>query len=912
MHTQSNDPELSANVPEILANRFSIPAHDPELVDSAVLCAGEITAASVAAFKGALKHADGVLRQRFESAVPVEALVAQRAWVIDQLLIAAWTGHGLNGTDLALLAVGGYGRGELHPGSDVDIAILVGDDTGTDLKRRIEPFITFLWDLGLEIGPSVRTVDQCVEEARADISIVTNLMEARLLCGERALFDRMKAVTGPDNLWPTADFFQEKRREQAARHRKFGAAVQNLEPHIKEGPGGLRDIQMIGWVAKRHFGANTLAELVDHGFLTKYEYQTLASGQAFLWQIRLKLHLLTGRREDRLLFDYQREVAKSFGYHYNDESQLAVERFMKMYYRTVLELNRLNELLMQLFQEAILDRDKREAVTPLNNRFQIRNGNIECVGENVFNRSPFALLEIFLLLQKHTHIKGVRASTIRLLRDSRHLIDDGFRGDIRCRSLFIHILRQPRLVGGVLERMHRYGILAAYLPVFEGVTGLMQFDLFHVYTVDEHALAVVRNMRRFRLSDPQQPLNNHARIMERLPKPELLYIAGLFHDIGKGRGGDHSAIGALDAEQFCIDHGLSKYDTNLVSWLVRNHLSLSMTAQRKDISDPDVVNNFARRVGDKIHLDYLYLLTVADIRGTNPALWNSWKNSLLTELYDKTLRALRRGVENPEEKDERIAETQGEVLGRLCYSRLSKEAIVSFWSHLGEDYFLRHWPDEIEWQTHCVIERGDRNLPLIMVRPRTHRGGTEIFIYTEDKDYIFAATTSTLDQMGLTILDAKIFTTRNGYTLDTYIVLDAATNRTINEQDAIDRIIRALTAALTSGFSASTAVKRKAPRQLSNFRQNVQIAFAQDTTNNRTIMEVTAIDRPGFLSCVGRAMQFCGVRLHNAKVATFGERVEDIFYISDMENRAIDDPLKFECLRNSIKDSLQPGNASRS
>ncbi|MEO1204312.1 MAG: [protein-PII] uridylyltransferase, partial [Pseudomonadota bacterium] len=457
--------------------------------------------------------------------------------------------------------------------------------------------------------------------------------------------DAMQAATAPDRIWPSDTFFAEKRKEQIARHRRYDDTGYNLEPNVKGSPGGLRDIQMVGWVAKRHFGCKTLAELVDHKFLTPGQRDRLLDGQAFLWRVRFALHTLTGRREDRILFDHQITLAKMLGYE-DATYTLAVEQMMQRYYRTVMDLSRLNEILLQLFEEAIL-MDPDAAPQPLNDRFQVKNGYLQTVDDRVFERAPSALLEVFLLLQQHQKIRGVSAYTVGLIKRNLHRIDDEFRQNPRNHRLFLSILRAPEGVTHELRRMNRYGVLGLYLPSFGRIVGRMQYDLFHAYTVDEHTLVVVSNLRRFALSrfDHEFPLCS--RIMQSFDKPEISYLSGLFHDIAKGRGGDHSELGAVDAEAFCLEHGMDREDAATVAWLVRHHLALSTIAQKQDIGDPDVINEFAAFVGDQRHLDYLYVLTIADVRGTNPKLWNSWKASLFRGLYQATSRALGHGLEHP-------------------------------------------------------------------------------------------------------------------------------------------------------------------------------------------------------------------------------------------------------------------------
>ena len=864
------------------------------------------SASPIAPFRTRLKNSDARLKELFQQGVPAYELVLARARLMDELLQRAWRRFfSADALDLALVAVGGYGRGELHPGSDVDIMILLGDRALEVHRSALEDLLTFLWDIGLEVGHSVRTVEDCAREGAADITIATSLMEARLLTGSATLFEQMRAVTGPDRIWPDAAFFEYKQQERTQRCRRYNETAFNLEPNIKEGPGGLRDLQMIGWVAKRHFGASTLHELVSHGFLSPREYDELLEYRNFLWQIRFALHALTGRREDILLFDHQRRIAWQFGYKDQDHN-LAVEQFMQRYYRTVTALSRLNEMLLQLFEEAILLADEPGEPIPINRRFQARRGYLEVTRPNVFLRYPFALLEIFLILQQHPELKGIRASTIRLIRDHQPLIDDKFRNDVRPRSLFMEILRQPYGVTQQLRLMSAYGVLPAYLPEFGQVMGRMQYDLFHAYTVDQHILFVVRNLRRFFLAQFADQLPQCSAIMERLPKPELLYIAGLYHDIAKGRGGDHSELGAEDAERFCRQHGLSRFDARLVAWLVRHHLTLSLTAQKKDIHDPDVIHDFAQQMGDQMHLDYLYLLTVADIRATNPKLWNAWRGSLLWQLYEGTRRALRRGLDHPIDKDERIREVQSLARRLLQVAKIDDVRTNQVWEGFGDDYFLRHSADEITWHTRAILKRGHRERPLVMARDDPGRGGTEIFIYTRDQDNLFALITSILDQLGLTVLDARIITGHSGYTLDSFTVLED-TGLPIQERSRIKEITTLLIHALQQPDAVPLMPSRHISRIQKAFQMPTCVSFHEDTANSRTVVELVSWDRPGLLCRVGQAFIECGVQLHNAKIMTIGARAEDVFFVTDRENRPLNDSRKYMALREALVAQLDSG-----
>jgi len=849
-------------------------------------------------FRQQLRAAQDILREDFENDVNISQLVRGRAKIVDQLLICAWNRlFSETETNIALIAVGGYGRGELHPASDIDLLILTAsnDDTSSHADN-IEQFLLFLWDMGLEVGHSVRTIDDCTEQAIADITIATNLMEARILSGPEDLFKKMKDATGPKNIWPSLEFFRAKREEQIARHRRFHDTAYNLEPNIKENPGGLRDLQVIGWVAKRHFGAETLHELVNHKFLTENEYLDLIKAQNFLWKIRFALHILTRRREDRLLFDHQRTLARQFGYQ-DREHKLAVELFMKDYYRTVMELSRLNEMLLELFEEDILFADEKEPPVVINERFQSRHGILEVTHQNVFRQEPTALLEVFVIMARQLDLHGVSANTIRLIRDHRYLIDDDFRNNPQAHHFFIDLFRQGTGLTHELHRMNRYGILAAYLPVFGNIVGQMQHDLFHVYTVDEHTMFVVRNLRRFAVPDRAHEFPLCSRIMKGIEKQEVLTLAGFFHDIAKGRGGDHSTLGAVDAVEFCREHGVSKHDTELVKWLVENHLIMSTTAQRKDISDPEVIADFAALVRNQKNLDHIYLLTVADIRATSPDLWNSWKDALLIELYNATAYALRRGLDSPLDQDELVHDIQEKSMTKLDAMGADPEKIKAHWRRLNPEYFLRHSTDEIVWHARVIGEHHNLSKPLVVTRRETHRGGSEIFVYMPDNNYLFAIITSTLEQMGLSITDARIITSNDNYTLDTFLVLEQDGTPISNSAR-----LREVKLTLEDRLQHPDHIPQpnvQTRRQLKHFPIKTQVLFREDQRNNRTVMEVIAGDRPGLLARIARAILECEILLQNAKIATFGERAEDIFFVTDTDHQLLKEDAQI-CLKETI------------
>jgi len=871
-----------------------MPQVDPELFDRGQFQAElALKASPIAAFKKAIRHAREVLDERFRAGRDVRRLVEDRAWFVDQILREAWDRLPWSeDADIALLAVGGYGRGELHPFSDIDLLILLDNADHETFREPIEQFLTLLWDIGLEVGQSVRSVDECASEARADLTVITNLMESRTIAGPERLRLRMQAVTSTEQMWPSKDFFLAKHSEKRARHGKYNDTEYNLEPNVKGSPGGLRDIQTILWVARRHFGTLNLHAMVGQGFLLESEYALLASSQEFLWKVRYALHMLAGRAEDRLLFDHQSKVAALLGFEDSD-SKRAIERFMQKYYRVVMAIAELSDLIVQHFEEQILRAGEIGPATPLNSRFLLRDGYIEVAHPNVFKRTPFAIMEIFVLMAQHPEIKGVCANSIRLLREHRHLIDDDFRRDIRNTSLFVELFKSPQGIHRNLRRMNRYGILGLYLPEFGHIVGQMQHDLFHIYTVDAHTLNLIKHLRKFKWTELAEKFPLASKLIDKLPKPELIYMAGLYHDIGKGRGGDHSELGAVDAEAFCVRHQLPNWDSKLIVWLVQHHLVMSTTAQRKDLSDPQVIFDFARLVGDQTRLDYLYVLTVADINATNPSLWNSWRASLLRQLYTETKRALRRGLENPLDREEQIRLTQSAALDILVRGGTDADDAEQLWAQLGDDYFLRHTAADVAWHSEAILQHPADGDPLVLIKETTQRefeGGTQIFIYAPDQHDFFAVTVAAMAQLNLNIHDARILTSTSQFTLDTYIVLEAEGGSIGDNPARIKEIRQGLVDALKNPDEYPSIIQRRVPRQLKHFAFAPQVTIHNDAHRPVTILEVTAPDRPGLLARIGRIFLDFDLSLQNAKIATLGERVEDVFFVTDAHNQPLADP----------------------
>lgn len=840
----------------------------------------------------ALKQGQSYLQQQFDAGSPIEELVYQRASFVDEILNQIWQQHISDDTPVSLIAVGGYGRGELHPYSDIDVLILLDESISDSPPDSLSSFLTQLWDVGLEIGHSVRTIQECRQQAEEDITIATNLLEARLLCGASTLFESLQQLTVTNKTWDTRRFFELKRQEQLERHQRYNDTANNLEPNIKESPGGLRDIQVVNWVAQQHFDVKNLEGLRQKGFLANSEYETLQKAQNFLWTIRFALHHLAGRKQEKLMIDFQRELAKKLGYK-DDESRLAVEKFMKDYYRCARAVRQMNSLLLQLFEETIILADEPREVKVINRRFQSHNGYLETINPGIFAYYPYALLEVFLILQQNPDLKGVRASTIRQIHAHLHLIDANFRRDIKNRTLFMEIIRQSKGVTHEFRRMNELGVLGAYLPEFGRVVGQMQHDLFHAYTVDEHTLFLVGNLRRFSCEENREEFPLCSEVFNQLPKPEILYIAGIYHDIAKGRGGDHSVLGVVDAKAFCERHNLSDYDTSIVTFLIRHHLAMSTTAQKSDLEDPTVIKKFADLVETTERLNYLYLLTVADIRATNNNLWNGWRDSLLKQLYHSTHQWIEHTEAQAKSTREKSYKKYQEAMQKLLAKGRSQEDISKLWHAYDLDYFLRHSIDELVWQSEQRLDHLDED-PLIALRKHNDQQTLEIFIVTHDRAGIFAAITAAIEQCQLNVLDAKINVTKEHDALNTFIV----------NGDRLDT--RQITRSLEKQLANTSHVKPYSPtitpRTMKLFQTQPNIDFETNLQQNHTVMSLHTHDRPGLVSAIAQVFLACKVQLINAKINTLGDQVEDVFFITTADENALD-----ELEENTLKEQLLSG-----
>jgi [protein-PII] uridylyltransferase len=791
---------------------------------------------------------------------------------VDAVLAEAWLEAGLP-PHTALVGVGGYGRGELFPYSDVDLLILLSEAADAITRGKLEALVQLLWDLGLEIGSSIRTVDECMIESQADITVQTSLLEARLVAGDAGLFaelqERYQAALDPQA------FFQAKTAEMRLRHAKYEDTAFSLEPNCKESPGGLRDLQVILWVAKAAGLANSWGQLATRGLITQTEARQLMEKERAFKDIRVRLHLHTNRREDRLVFDVQTPIAESFGLVTTGEglnARRASEYLMQRYYWAAKTVTQLNTILLQNIEAQLFPQPAVEVA--INQHFNEVNGFIDISADDTFETAPSSMLEIFVVMTERPDIKGMTARTTRALWHARQRIDAAFRADPVNRALFMRILQAPVGLVHALRRMNDLSILGRYLPAFRRIVGQMQHDLFHVYTVDQHIMMVVRNMRRFTMSEHAHEYPFCSQLIANFRDAWLLYVAALFHDIAKGRGGDHSKLGIVDARQFCQDHGLKEEDTELVAFMVEQHLTMSQVAQKQDLSDPDVISAFAALVRDERHLTALYLLTVADIRGTSPKVWNAWKAKLLEDLYRVTLRVL--GGE-PHSADRELKNRQDEARAMLRLAGLPERAHEALWDQLDVAWFLRHDAADIAWQTRSLYDRLDSTRPVVKCRLAPIGEGLQVAVYVKDQPDLFARICSYFDRKNFSILDAKIHTTRNGYALDTFLVTEQ--NFAKSYRDIISLIEHEICELLTSQGPLPAPTRGRLSRLSRTFPITPTVDLRPDERGQYYLLSVSANDRTGLLYSIANVLTRYRINLHTAKVMTLGERVEDVFLV---------------------------------
>jgi [protein-PII] uridylyltransferase len=821
-------------------------------------------------FRGELAGARQSLRETYLRHANPRLLLKRHTQLIDRIVRAVWAQTGVR-PGAVLVATGGYGRGELFPRSDIDLLVLLPAEPGAAEREPLERLIGTFWDIGLEIGHSVRTVGGCIDAARSDITVNTTLREARYLAGSRRLFRELQsAIEGAAD---PVSFLKAKKLEQEQRHAKHQDSPYSLEPNLKEAPGGLRDLQVIQWIARASGIGRRWKDFVPAGLLERDEALQIARHEGILQDLRIRLHYLADRREDRLLFDFQAALATQLGY-VETPHRRAGEALMQRYYRSAKVITQLNTILLQNL-EARLDPAPAPPPRALNERFQVRGELLEVIERGLFEQQPAAILESFLLMMQHPQLRGMTAPTLRALWRARIRINARFRADPLARLLFLHILQQPRGIVHEFRRMNQYGVLSRYLPEFGRIVGQMQHDLFHVYTVDQHILMVIRNLRRFMMQELAHEFPLCTELMSGFERRWLLYVAALFHDIAKGRGGDHSHLGAADARRFCRRHGLAAADTGLVCFLVDHHLSMSSAAQKKDVHDPEVVREFADLVGSERRLVALYLLTVADVRGTSPKVWNAWKGKLLEDLFRATRRVL---TGEPLARDAALAGKQAEAVRLLRLYALSDGVKDRFWAQLDITYFLRHDAQEIAWQTRSLHYRVDTDRPVVKARLAPFGEGLQIMIYTRDREGLFARICGYFERAGFNIVEAKIHTTRNGYALDTFLVLGQG--HAVHYRDMIGMIEAELAEEAQSSAPLQPARGGRLSRQVRHFPISPIVDIRPDERGAYQVLSIVASDRPGLLYGVARTLSRYHVNLHTARINTLGDRAEDVFLLS--------------------------------
>ena len=821
-------------------------------------------------WRDSLKHKQALLRDDFFQHKNTRKLLKQQSKLVDDVLRQIWLQFELS-SSVSLVAVGGYGRGELFPYSDVDLLILLPNSSDASLNQRIERVVGLFWDIGLAVGHSVRNLDECITEAKKDVTVQTNLLESRLIIGNPSLFSTFQAKMS--GAMDVSAFFKAKLHEQEQRYSRFDDTAYNLEPNIKESPGGLRDLQVVLWISRSLNLGSNWKDLVKQGLISQSELRQIAKHEQHLQMLRIRLHYMAKRREDRLIFDLQNALAEDLGFS-NTKRYRASEQLMRDYYTSAKAVGLFNEVLLKLLKELAIP--EVIEVKPINARFESYNGLLTAKSNTLLQRNPSCIFEMFLLLQQHPDLTGISATLLRTLQRVKNLVNRDFRQDPKNKALFIEMLKQPNGVTDTLKRMNRYGVLGNYIPAFGRIIGQMQHDLFHVYTVDEHILHVLGNLERFSIKAYSHEFPLCSKLFAAFDAPHLLYLGALFHDIAKGRGGDHSQLGTSDAKRFCKQHGLSKSDGQLVAWMVSLHLTMSSTAQKSDLSDPQVIEGFSLLMKDERHLTALYLLTVADIRGTSPKVWNAWKAKLLETLYSSTQRLM---VGDAGGLQDEIASRKADAKATLSHYSILERSYLPLWSNLGEQYFLRHTSQEIAWHSRLLLRHADTKDPVVRARLSPAGDGIQVMIYTPDRDDLFACICSFFERIGYTILEAKIYTSKNAYALDSFLVLDQS-DKSVSYRDLLNYIEYELSGSLRSNLSLSAPTKGRLSRQVKHMpiKSNVTVESLRGTNNHK--IEIVGGDRPGLLSTIAHAFLTNKVQIQTAKINTLGKRAEDVFLIS--------------------------------
>ena len=834
-----------------------------------------------------------LFRDRGRQIRGIEYFLNQRSENTDKLIREAFKQTDLASiNDFGIFSVGGYGRGELHPYSDIDLLLLSKTGLSKEEQKKIEKFISLLWDLGLEIGHSVRTLKQAKKQAREDVYTMTNMLEFRKIAGTDELHRMYLSIIDTKNLWRNKSFIQKKVQEQIDRHQSFNNTSYNLEPDIKSSPGGLRDIHTIDWLIKNS-ARNMFESDKLTGALTPEERKELNKAKYWLWVIRYLTHLEANREEDRLLFEHQIPVAMKL-FPSAKSSNQAAEKLMHRYYRSSLSISEINSTFIQSIRENY-ELTKFSRKKKLDSNFFIKNNLIHLYEMEGFKRNPSLLLDLFIKLSENPDVKGIGSQTLRALKRDRDLINSDFRSKKQNILLFLKLLKSKRLLVTQLEKMKDLGILGRYLPEFGRITGQMQYDLFHIYTVDAHTLEVLRNMRWMTLGKSEEKFPLAAKIINKLPKLEILYIAGLYHDIGKGRGSDHSNLGKVIVRNFCKKHLFTKEDTKLIEWLVENHLLMSVTSQKKDLTDNSVVKEFAEKVSNVETLNYLYCLTVADVSATNPNLWNSWNASLLRQLYDRTKLYFRDSIL----LNNSIGEQKTKAL-KLIKKYKSSE-IENLWDRFYPDYF--EGSDHFDLSQHAEIILSSKQETIVEMIEQDKESLSSIFIHTKDRANLFATIVGILDSENINFIDAKLYGMKNGFCTDLITISDQG-NKVDLESTKAKVLIDKLNQALNEKVLKPKIVKKRLPRHLKHFQTTTEITFNHDMSNRWTNLEIKTSDRPGLLASICQVFLKHGALIKKARIATYGEKAEDRFSITSKQDTPFIKKNDLNNLLSDLKTSL--------
>ncbi len=823
---------------------------------------------SLANLRRTYKSHCALIFDALDSNVHIDAALRAHALAVDDVLIQQWHRHQLHTQPLTLLAVGGYGRFELFPHSDVDI-LLLHDGADVAAMSGIEAFLSEAWDLGFEIGHSVRSVDDCIAQAEADITVATSILERRVIVGAQGNSQKL------DQRWQSTfdveHFVKAKQFEQQQRYVRFEDTAYNLEPNVKESPGGLRDIQMVLWLARTITGAISLEALVAQNYITRKECDSLSEAYRQIKFLRARLHLLAHRREDRLVFELQNSLAQALGIT-AAAGLRASEVLMKRYYQSARQLRLFNDILIDALTSDRNARQTQLAGTP----FSACDGRLDLTTRGG-HLSALETLKAFQILHRDRTHRGFTPELRRAILRAVDDMPDGAFGTDECRALCLDFLRGGHGVYHALKAMSELGVLGKVVPPWARIVGQMQHDLFHVYTVDQHILMVLRNMRRF-----ADPVHSHeyplcSQLIQEFPDREVLYLACIFHDIAKGRGGDHSQLGMIDAREYCTMIGLPIENVEFVTWLVAHHLTMSSFAQKRDIADPMVVREFAQTVGDEKHLLALYLLTVADVRGTSPKVWNNWKARLLEQLFRSTRSHFNATGESS--VFDVLADRLLEARRLLALYAIDVERAEKFWRTLDSVYLQRHSADEIAWHARNLFYRLDTDKPIVRTRLMPSGEGLQIMVYLKDRAELFSRIMNVFARLNFSVLDARVHTSKTDYALDTFTVVNPG-SISAAYRDVTQLVEHSLIEVLSGEKVLPTTPLGKPTRQQRHFPITPVIEITGDDQGQRFVLEIVAADRTGLLARIADVLSKRGISIQTARVNTLGARAEDVFVVS--------------------------------